>query len=481
MAILGVTFRIIHVYRATDCTGLQSFDFRAVWFGLQSSHSSTHTHTHTRTHTSRAELSQMPCELKCYLAFYPKKLSRKGDRVLASAFRFVPDLVAFLKMSRIGLLFEIDCVETRFGEVGHDGLHRRLSASSGDKAGVAPSLRGLPNFLVYRIKRVHFDMIMKPSSIFFYRHRECCTEIAYVKMTHAEYLSQFYRTIVTLEHQPLLEAYPEKASECVFLLPEFCYPASVTEGMRRDAGVLRETLQQIEASPQERHNAILRQVRRIESACSETLDSWGCRLHSPVKTMEVIARPPAGGRKLCPQLQVWRSVSCNGQATARAFLLFLFAILDLGHQADPRHGSFFNLTRTSPLCSRRRIDPAGARLGRRSTCTLCQALAVLHRLPTARDCRRGSPADRPLSSPNALATVTATRSNSVRWLRALATLLGCGEACLPSVVTSAAPLPQRLALRAACRCDVRHGAACEMQPPHSSPKTSSEECNVEGQ
>eukprot|EP00439_Symbiodinium_sp_Y106_P060518 s549_g8.t4 len=97
------------------------------------------------------------------------------------------------------------------------------------------------------------------------------------------------------------------------------------------------------------------------------------------------------------------------------------------------------------------------------------------------DCRRGSPADRPLSSPNALATVTATRSNSVRWLRALATLLGCGEACLPSVVTSAAPLPQRLALRAACRCDVRHGAACEMQPPHSSPKTSSEECNVEGQ
>ena len=186
---------------------------------------------------------------------------------------------------------------------------------------MAPSLRGLPNFLVYRIKRVHFDMIMKPSSIFFYRHRECCTEIAYVKMTHAEYLSQFYRTIVTLEHQPLLEAYPEKASECVFLLPEFCYPASVTEGMRRDAGVLRETLQQIEASPQERHNAILRQVRRIESACSETLDSWGCRLHSPVKTMEVIARPPAGGRKLCPQLQVWRSVSCNGNDQEVAALL----------------------------------------------------------------------------------------------------------------------------------------------------------------
>ena len=83
------------------CTGLQTVQgYRASTFGLFGLGFSLHiqalTHTHTRTHT--AELSKMPCELKCYLAFYPKKLSRKGDRVLASAFRFVPDLVAFLKM-----------------------------------------------------------------------------------------------------------------------------------------------------------------------------------------------------------------------------------------------------------------------------------------------------------------------------------------------------------------------------------------------
>ncbi|OLP91708.1 Radial spoke head 1-like [Symbiodinium microadriaticum] len=41
----------------------------------------------------------------------------KSGLLFVLALHFIPDLVAFLKMSRIGLLFEIDCVETRFGEV----------------------------------------------------------------------------------------------------------------------------------------------------------------------------------------------------------------------------------------------------------------------------------------------------------------------------------------------------------------------------
>ena len=144
------------------------------------------------------------------------------------------------------------------------------------------------NFRVYRIKQVHFDM--NPSHIFTYHQRGGGDGEKFVEITYAQYLETFYEKSVTFKGQPLLEAYPEKAKEKVFLLPEFCCPTGVTDEMRQEKSPLSEVLKQIKVSPQERHNVIVRHGTEMENELPEALNAWGCQLGPPAETLEVDAR-----------------------------------------------------------------------------------------------------------------------------------------------------------------------------------------------
>ena len=140
------------------------------------------------------------------------------------------------------------------------------------------------NFRVYRIKKVHFDM--RPSSILKMREKGNTEK---VETTFAQYLETFYGKSVTFKNQPLLEAHPEKSDEKVYLLPEFCCPTGVTAEMRKEKSTITEVLKQIKVSPQERHNAIVNQAKKMrnQKAAQDTLKAWGCELGSP---REVTAR-----------------------------------------------------------------------------------------------------------------------------------------------------------------------------------------------
>ena len=140
------------------------------------------------------------------------------------------------------------------------------------------------NFRVYRIKHVHFDMT--PMSSFDLRRKDTTQPIA---ITFAKYFELFYDKTVAFKNQPLLEAYPEKSSERVFLLPEFCCPTGVTDEMRKEKSPLSEVLKQIKVSPQERHNAIVNHAEemRNQKQARDVLEAWGCRLGKP---LEVPAR-----------------------------------------------------------------------------------------------------------------------------------------------------------------------------------------------
>ncbi|CAE7812892.1 PIWIL1 [Symbiodinium sp. CCMP2456] len=140
------------------------------------------------------------------------------------------------------------------------------------------------NSRVYRIKQVHFDM--NPSQTFQYHVRGGGAQ----EYTYADYLFQYYQKTVTFKQQPILEAYPEKATEKVFLLPEFCCPVGVTDEMRKEKTALSEVLKQIKASPMERHNEIVRHGEEMEKQLPETLNAWGCHLGQPIETLEVEAK-----------------------------------------------------------------------------------------------------------------------------------------------------------------------------------------------
>ena len=140
------------------------------------------------------------------------------------------------------------------------------------------------NFRVYRIKQVHFDM--NPSHTFQYHERRGGAK----EYTYADYLFQYYGKSVTFKNQPILEAYPEKAKEKVFLLPEFCCPVGVTDEMRKEKSSLTEALKLIKASPMDRHNEIVHHGEEMEKQLPETLNAWGCHLGHPIETLEVEAK-----------------------------------------------------------------------------------------------------------------------------------------------------------------------------------------------
>ena len=141
------------------------------------------------------------------------------------------------------------------------------------------------NFRVYRIKQVRFDMTPLTTFKMYQKDNKEFAEITFV-----QYLQMFYDKSVAFKQQPLLEAYPEKASEQVFLLPEFCCPTGVTDDMRREKNPLSEVLKQIKASAQERYNAVKNHALEMQSQdkAEEAQRAWGCTLEQ--SPLEVQAR-----------------------------------------------------------------------------------------------------------------------------------------------------------------------------------------------
>ncbi|CAK9049382.1 Piwi-like protein 1, partial [Durusdinium trenchii] len=84
------------------------------------------------------------------------------------------------------------------------------------------------NSRVYRIKAVHFDKSPHDEFSMFVRDRKEYTKISFLK-----YFEAFYQIGPAHPTQPLLEAYPEKVGETVYLLPELCVPTGVTDEMRK--------------------------------------------------------------------------------------------------------------------------------------------------------------------------------------------------------------------------------------------------------
>ncbi|CAE7523978.1 Piwil2 [Symbiodinium natans] len=95
------------------------------------------------------------------------------------------------------------------------------------------------NSRVYKIKQVHFDK--DPSNTFMMYQRD---QKEHMEITFAKYYEAFYSKRIVHKYQPLLEAYAEKDTEKVFLLPELCTPTGYTPspGTYRAAAGRRDAL-----------------------------------------------------------------------------------------------------------------------------------------------------------------------------------------------------------------------------------------------
>jgi aubergine-like protein len=92
----------------------------------------------------------------------------------------------------------------------------------------------------------------------------------------------FYRRFYNRQRyelsQPILEAYPERSRERVFLVPELCALTGLTEEMRKDRMLMQEVLQHSMVGVGDR----LHQCVGVAAACSApapfALASWGLSL-----------------------------------------------------------------------------------------------------------------------------------------------------------------------------------------------------------
>ena len=133
------------------------------------------------------------------------------------------------------------------------------------------------NNRVYRIKSVHFDM--DPNSFFDMRRKGDKD----LKISLWQYLKLCYSREVKFKTQPVLEAFPDKSTERVFLLPEFCHLTGLDEDTSHHKTRLMETLKRLKASPQERYDAILQGVAK-EFKDQDICKKWGCQLEvEPLK------------------------------------------------------------------------------------------------------------------------------------------------------------------------------------------------------
>ena len=131
------------------------------------------------------------------------------------------------------------------------------------------------NSRVYRIKAVHFDKTPQDEFVMYQRDNK-----KYVNITYLKYFEAFYQMRPNFVNQPLLEAFPEKASEQVFLLPELCVLTGISDEMRKDKNTMQEALKNLKAAPQDRLSAIISHVTDMQKDArpASAIKAWGCNL-----------------------------------------------------------------------------------------------------------------------------------------------------------------------------------------------------------
>eukprot|EP00929_Paragymnodinium_shiwhaense_P076025 TRINITY_DN38997_c0_g1_i1.p1 TRINITY_DN38997_c0_g1~~TRINITY_DN38997_c0_g1_i1.p1 ORF type:complete len:891 (+),score=189.69 TRINITY_DN38997_c0_g1_i1:75-2747(+) len=112
------------------------------------------------------------------------------------------------------------------------------------------------NMRMYKIKAVRFDM--NPLSTFMQRVREEFPPHNFLKKQFAQWYRETYRVEHIVEEQPMLEAYPEKQGEEVYLLPQLC--AFTTLDMSTGKEVVSK---QATVSPSERYSGIVQHTMQF--------------------------------------------------------------------------------------------------------------------------------------------------------------------------------------------------------------------------
>jgi aubergine len=128
----------------------------------------------------------------------------------------------------------------------------------------------LYNNRVYRVKAVRFDM--SPSSAFLFKTK--CKASVY--MNFSQFVGKYYQRTIHRADQPLLEAYAEKTSEQVILIPELCALTGLNEEMRKDRILMQEVLQQSMISPAARLESSISIIKNL--SVSNSLSRIGISL-----------------------------------------------------------------------------------------------------------------------------------------------------------------------------------------------------------
>ena len=131
----------------------------------------------------------------------------------------------------------------------------------------------LHNNRVYRIRSVRFDMT--PSSLFSFRDKKSNSN---KDITLYDFYRRFYNRPIYDMHQPILEAFPEKTSEKVYLVPELCSLTGLTEEMRKDRMLMQEVLQHSMVSIGDRLNQCIGVATACGNVAASTLTPWGLSL-----------------------------------------------------------------------------------------------------------------------------------------------------------------------------------------------------------
>lgn len=94
------------------------------------------------------------------------------------------------------------------------------------------------NGKVYRIKKVRFDLNPMSPLVLTGKKKRAPGALSYI-----DFYRRFYNRIIYDPNQPLLEAYSEKRSETVLLVPELCALTGLTDEMKKDRMLMHEVLQ----------------------------------------------------------------------------------------------------------------------------------------------------------------------------------------------------------------------------------------------
>ena len=127
----------------------------------------------------------------------------------------------------------------------------------------------LHNNRVYRIKSVRFDL--SPDSTFCFKDKRARNMR---EMSYSDFYRRFYNRALYDMNQPLLEAYSQKSSETVMLVPELCSLTGLTEEMRKDRMLMQEVLHHSMVSTTDRMKQCIEIAKSLKNDCGNVLGEW---------------------------------------------------------------------------------------------------------------------------------------------------------------------------------------------------------------